>query len=84
MRPIPDCRYPIMLHGIVVKIIHVACVIFVISYGMLPKPPLPDASFAAFGANGATSFVGSNGMNEANLDGFPAVGIIRIAFGQSP
>ena len=66
------------------KIIHMPSVILFIPDSMLPKPPLPDTSLATFSANGTAAFIRRDGMYKTNLDGFPAIGIIRIANGQDP
>lgn len=81
MRLILDRLYPAMLDRIMVDVIHVPRIILIVADSMLPKPSLPDTPFSTVRANGGTRFIGSNCVDEANLDGFPSIGEIRVAVG---
>jgi hypothetical protein len=56
MRPIPDLRDQAMLDRIDVNVIDVTGEVALVSNGVLPIAPLPDATFALGGAAIGNSF----------------------------
>jgi len=68
MRPIADAGDQAVLDRIDIAVLDVAAEILIVADQMLPKPTLPDASFAARNAHGASQFGVGNGFGEADFD----------------
>ncbi len=84
IRPIRRSLDHPMLDRIDMAIVDVCRIVPIVSEGVFPKPTLPDSAFTLRDADSRPSFGSRQGLDKANLDGFPAIGEIVIAWRQRP
>jgi hypothetical protein len=73
-----------MLDRVEMDIIDVTLEISLISYRVLPKSPLPDASFALGNPGGGPAFIGAKSGREPALDKSPSRRKIGVILRQRP
>ena len=73
-----------MFDRIEMNIVEVSSIVLLVTNGVFPEAPLPNAPFAAHPAADAEGFRRVNGFGKSHLDRLPTAGEIHVAFGEGP
>ena len=84
MRPIHRPCHVTVFHRVIVDVIHVALIIFLIAYQMLPEAPLPDAPFAFRCPASVAPFTRRQFARESDFDQHPTSRKILVVLRQCP